>query len=444
MLGLIKKLVQRINNHAERKEYPYRMFGIFACITYPLYHFALVYENMVGYENLYLRLVVVALSIPLILFNKWPEKLRVIFPLYWYGTITYAIPFLFTFFLLKNHLSNTSLITTMALVVLSILILDLIPLLVSLILGVGLGILVFYWVTPQAEIYFTGDLASLLMTYLSAFFFGAIFAHKREAAHYIKLQTLRSLSASMAHELRTPLRTISSGVTGIQRYFPSLLESYKTAREANLPVPEIPPAHHQALTQALETIKSEIQAAFTVIDMLSIKANMASIEGEVLTEAFSIHQAVDEALTRYPFDLGERELVTWPFAKFPNDFLVGGRKLLVIHVIFNLLKNALYYIRVANKGAIYIWLDIDDHYNYLHFKDTGAGIASEELPHVFDHFYSKTQHGTGIGLAFSRMVMQHLDGTINCYSRLGEYTEFVLKFPKLSKAQEKALAEKVS
>ncbi|MBA8667975.1 HAMP domain-containing histidine kinase [Holosporaceae bacterium 'Namur'] len=57
----------------------------------------------------------------------------------------------------------------------------------------------------------------------------------------------------------------------------------------------------------------------------------------------------------------------------------------------------------------------------------------EPLPYIFDKFYSKSKSGTGIGLAFCKMIMQDMGGYIECKSRVGKYTEFILTFPKAKK-----------
>ena len=113
-----------------------------------------------------------------------------------------------------------------------------------------------------------------------------------------------------------------------------------------------------------------------------------------------------------------------------SDFSFKGDELLMIHLLFNLLKNALYYIKVAGKGDIHIWCDQNEKHNILHFKDTGQGIAKKDLPHIFERFFTKTPHGTGIGLAFCKMVMNSLGGDITCSSHEKEFAEFTLLFPK--------------
>jgi len=67
--------------------------------------------------------------------------------------------------------------------------------------------------------------------------------------------------------------------------------------------------------------------------------------------------------------------------------------------------------------------------------DTGAGIAAEHLPKVFDRFYrvdpSRSQHpeGTGLGLAIVKSIMDLHRGTVTAQSELGKGTMFTLGFP---------------
>src|ERR1700733_10323838 len=106
-----------------------------------------------------------------------------------------------------------------------------------------------------------------------------------------------------------------------------------------------------------------------------------------------------------------------------DDFQFSGNQTLVTHVIMNLLKNAIFYILKAKKGEVNVWLEKHEERNEIHFKDTGTGIKKHILPHIFDTFFTTSSSaGTGIGLAFSKMVMRSHKGDIHCESQEGEYT----------------------
>lgn len=237
------------------------------------------------------------------------------------------------------------------------------------------------------------------------------------------------LAGTIAHELRTPLRSIGSGAAGIKRFLPLLLQAYQKAQVAGLEVPRISKMHYGALVSALDNIESETKSAFAVIEMLFIKSGLVNQQANM--ELCSITSCIDEALKRYPFRHHEKTLIHWQAKKSDIDFNFNGSQLLMIHIIFNLLKNAIYYIRAAGKGEIYIWIETGLSFNLLYFKDTGAGIPATILPKIFEQFFSNTTHGTGIGLTFAKNVMQSFGGDISCESEEGKYTEFVLKFPSL-------------
>ncbi|MFA6037439.1 MAG: PAS domain-containing sensor histidine kinase [Legionellales bacterium] len=239
-------------------------------------------------------------------------------------------------------------------------------------------------------------------------------------------QVTRLLAASMAHELRTPLRAIESGAEGIAKFLPLLVETYKKAREANLDVPYIAPLHYKALVNLTNNTRIETRAAFAVIDMLLVRTNLSHINTENFTTC-SMGRCITEAVKRYPIRSDEKNLIRWKKC----DFSFHGDELLMTHIIFNLLKNALYYVKAANKGEIQIWCDKNDKFNILHFKDTGQGMDAEVLSKLFTPFFTNTYHGTGVGLAFCKLVMQAFGGDITCDSVKGEYTDFTMTFPRM-------------
>ncbi len=126
----------------------------------------------------------------------------------------------------------------------------------------------------------------------------------------------------------------------------------------------------------------------------------------------------------------ERGLVHWDAA---HDIEFRGSELLVVHILFNLFKNALRYIARARKGEIFIHLEASPSGGKLIFRDTGSGIPPEVLPHIFTRFNSSSVFdvlGSGIGLAFCQDAMRAIGGSIKCSSVEGQYTEFVLTFPR--------------
>lgn len=257
-------------------------------------------------------------------------------------------------------------------------------------------------------------------------------ANKREAKlrdeqHSAKIQALHAMSASIAHELRTPLMTINNQ-TNIKSYLVDLVQGYEAAQKAGLEVPFIRPSHLSAIQKGLDSIGREADNARNIINELLANLKELNIAPGDLSRC-SVMNCIENVLPRYSFaNADERKLLHVDDA---NDFDFLGKELLVSHILFNLLKNAFYYISKARKGDIRLWLQHGTKYNEVHFRDTGAGIAACDLPHIFDHFFSRTKGGTGVGLSFCKMAMQNMGGDMTCDSKEGEYAEFVLLFPKL-------------
>ncbi|HYS09458.1 MAG TPA: ATP-binding protein [Myxococcales bacterium] len=65
----------------------------------------------------------------------------------------------------------------------------------------------------------------------------------------------------------------------------------------------------------------------------------------------------------------------------------------------------------------------------VRFADTGAGIPEEALDRIFIPFYTTKTKGTGLGLAISQRIVKGHGGSIEVQSRVGEGTEFILRFP---------------
>ncbi|MFA7243278.1 MAG: ATP-binding protein [Sulfuricellaceae bacterium] len=236
-----------------------------------------------------------------------------------------------------------------------------------------------------------------------------------------------ALAGAIAHEMRTPLAIIRMQATGITQYFPTLLEGYRLAVENKLIKASIRNRHLSILTELSERIANEVDKSNAMIDMMLASTSMERPDS-ISFERYSIEACIVEALERYPFAEGDREKVDVAVA---DNFEFHGSDTLLIFVLFNLLKNAIYALKLSGKGEILISAKTANGRNILSITDTGPGIPKKVLPHIFDSFYSTKRKGggAGIGLSFCKKVMAAFKGSIKCNSREGEYTTFILEFP---------------
>ncbi len=111
------------------------------------------------------------------------------------------------------------------------------------------------------------------------------------------------------------------------------------------------------------------------------------------------------------------------------------------HVFLNLFSNSID--AMPNGGEIEItcrkvrdWLSVT-------FRDTGVGIPPENIPKIFDPFFTTKESGkgTGLGLSLVKRIVEEYGGDIKVRSRVGEGTEFVIRFPLNSRAEEVSESE---
>lgn len=401
-------------------------FAILAIVTFPLYYAVWAFIFPQRYESLTLRLIGSALFVPMLFSRRWPQWMRNWLPYYWYFSLLYSLPFFFSYMLLMNNGADVWIGSALVAVFVMILLLDWVTLIGQFLLGSGLAYLAFM-LTGDAALppFERWDYVAIAGFAVVA---GAVTNYDAERIRVEQERAMLATASSIAHELRTPLLGIRAGAAGLANYLPALIDAYEAARAGGLPVAPIRTAHLDSLKRVIERIDGEARHSNTIIDMLLLSARPASTAARDL-QTVSISACVEAALQRYPFSESERALVSWEEG---GDFTFRGVELLMVHVLFNLIKNALRHIAGAGKGEISIRVETAPVHRLL-VRDSADGIPPDVLPHIFQRFYSSTGDdgvlGAGIGLAFCRDVMESIGGTITCRSRHGEFCEFELCFP---------------
>jgi signal transduction histidine kinase len=272
-----------------------------------------------------------------------------------------------------------------------------------------------------------GFLANQLSIILDRIRVYARVLQKTQMDHADKMQVMQSLSANIAHEMRTPLSGIRASISGCEEYFEQVLKAYELCCRQD--PARFPPIREDYLARLIATpkrIQLMIDQANNVIDMLLMNLRENALDRRLLHQidaAKLVHQAID----RYPFKTGEREKLK---LRLEDNFSFLGVESLCIYVLFNLLKNAYYSLQSAQKGDISITLRRGERENYLIFRDTGLGIDEKIVGRIFDGFFTTKHDGTGAGLAFCKRTIESFGGQIGCRSQLGAYAEFTIVLPQ--------------
>jgi len=94
----------------------------------------------------------------------------------------------------------------------------------------------------------------------------------------------------------------------------------------------------------------------------------------------------------------------------------------IYQVLLNLLKNAL---EATDAGKnVYVTLDTQDDEIIIKIKDEGKGISEEVLPKIYRAYFTTKEQGSGIGLTFSRKIIEKHEGELTLISNGQDGCEF--------------------
>ena len=226
-----------------------------------------------------------------------------------------------------------------------------------------------------------------------------------------RLASLGRLVASVCHEINNP---ISSIVT-----FNKLILSY--IRENKLP-----PEGLAAFDRYLDLSVREALRCGDIVKNLLTFARQKSIEPGYIDMVDMINTIF--VLADHQFEMaGVTHKVKMP--TFP--FTAWGDHTLIQQCLMNLIFNAMESMPGGGQITISGGPDEDSGKIWLAVSDTGNGIAPEDLPQIFEPFFSTKKAGKGVGLGLSMVygiVRKHC-GTIEVRSEPGQGTEFKLTLP---------------
>ena len=96
--------------------------------------------------------------------------------------------------------------------------------------------------------------------------------------------------------------------------------------------------------------------------------------------------------------------------------------------MLNLAKNSVE--AMPDGGTLTLRLWNDEEHVGLDITDTGKGIAEADLARLFEPFFTTKRHGSGLGLAVTKRIVEQHGGSIDAHSELGRGTTFKIRLPQ--------------
>lgn len=216
-----------------------------------------------------------------------------------------------------------------------------------------------------------------------------------------KLAALGQLAAAVAHEVRSPLAVIRSAAQGLAESLP------RDDEEAR---------------RAYSFITAEIDRLGNVVNSLLAFARPLRVEARPV----SVHQLFDRALLLAREELDGKALrvrrdepAALPEVRADGD--------LICQVLLGLLANAA--AAAPSGGEVALAAAAADGAVEIAVADSGPGVPVELRARIFEPFFTTRPHGTGLGLAVARHIVEAHGGRIEVGERTGGGARFTLRLP---------------
>lgn len=233
-----------------------------------------------------------------------------------------------------------------------------------------------------------------------------------------RIESLVSLAAGVAHEIGNPLNAIDIHLQLLKKEIRSLPEAKRTPFEKTIEV-------LQGETSRLDKIIRNFLKA-TRMPPLRLRTD-------------DLNSVAEQALHFMEPELKRRKITTdyEPCRILPFFHMDRAR---LYQAFINLIKNAME--AMPGGGLLKIRLAQKDKVASIAFKDEGSGIAGEDMPHIFESYYTTKEEGSGLGLVSVFNTVRDHGGRIEVTSKVGKGTTFTLllpmRQPKLQLPQYKA------
>ncbi len=217
----------------------------------------------------------------------------------------------------------------------------------------------------------------------------------------------RDFTANVSHELKTPLTSVSG---------------YAELMKDGLVQPEDVP-------RFAGKIYDESRRMITLVGDIIKLSQLDGKEVAVKIEPIDLYDTCAAVISHLEL-AAEKKQVT--FSLSGEHLVINSAEQIVEELIFNLCDNAVKYNRPGGRVELVLQQCVDGA--ELTVRDTGIGIAPEDLPHIFERFYradktrSREIGGTGLGLSIVKHSAMFLGATLSVDSTPGEGTTVRILF----------------
>lgn len=259
----------------------------------------------------------------------------------------------------------------------------------------------------QTTIFFADLIVILVSSGLSY-----VLAGKTLRPIQLAMEKQRQFTADASHELRTPLAVIQTN-----------LEVALREKEWN----------QEKARGLVASVVDEVKLMTKLAEDLLTLSNLEGKEKVYELKRVDIAEIVERVVNKMQ-NIGIKNQIQLSVAPSPSTFIKGDIEALR-QLIMNIVSNALNFTPAG--GTVRAATNCREGKAIISVRDTGIGIAKENLPRIFERLYrtdrarGRNNGGAGLGLAIAKEIVQRHHGAINIESEIGKGTSVTIVFPEM-------------
>jgi len=223
-------------------------------------------------------------------------------------------------------------------------------------------------------------------------------------------------AAIVSHELKSPLGAVQQSMYGLVSDLKDKLSDEQKGKIERL---------QSRIADLIKLVNTWLRAIS--VDISTIRDNFETVS--VVETIIKAMENVQQHAVRK--DIAIETSIEEPLAS------INGNEVTLVEALVNIIGNAVKYTQMG--GHIAIAAREEAGKILVEIKDNGVGIATEDIPHLFDDFYvGKTkpegERRSGVGLAITKRIIEAHDGSITVGSELGKGSTFTVYLPILEHA----------
>jgi heavy metal sensor kinase len=233
------------------------------------------------------------------------------------------------------------------------------------------------------------------------------------------VKRITQFTADASHDLRTPLALI------------------RTNAELVLRRPRSESEYREALRRILVTSEETTELIEQLLMLARAESNVAQLKMEP-TDLYKIVRAAGQKARMLAAGKGLSFSESGP----PCSLTLLANAAALERLLLSVVDNAVKY--TPPSGHVAFALSVQGSHAVIEVRDTGIGIAEQDLPHVFERFYradqtrSRETRGSGLGLSIAKWIAETHNGSIELRSRPGQGTTVIIRLPLTSEIGDNA------